>query len=87
MTRAPAARIRAASESDADSMREIYAHYARATTASLEDAPPSRAAFRARVRAVDSASPACLGWFRCMCGGDSSGAESGARFTIRFFAD
>ena len=60
-------------------MREIYAHYARATTASLEDAPPSRAAFRARVRAVVARLP----WLVCEIDGAIAGYAYAGVFNPR----
>ena len=73
------ARIRLASESDAEQMLTVYAPVVRETIISYESEPPSLAEFRGRIRSVSERMP----WLVCGNDGEIAGYAYASPFKTR----
>ena len=73
------ARIRLASEDDAEQMLEIYAPVVQDTVISFEEQPPSIDEFRGRIRSVLEMLP----WLVCETGGAVAGYAYATPFRTR----
>ena len=73
------ARIRLATETDAEGMLEIYTPVVLETAISFEEEPPTLEEFRSRIRAVLERMP----WLVCMDGHDIAGYAYASLFRMR----